>query len=185
LPIAQLVPVRNGRALLAVGVVAVFALAGCTATNSASTAAVAGGSPLLPGYDFSHRVAAADARAETEKEADAISALIPKSAVVSTVTNAKLFTSSGSSYYAVLRTITLNSTLDSVSRAESIEKTLVSAGWIKHTATTDKDTGDYLAGLSSTKSSKSSWFLLVGGNKTPGKAATISIQIGSPDLPGA
>jgi hypothetical protein len=149
------------------------------------TPPAAGGSSLLPGYDFTHRVAAADAKAETEREADAISALIPKSGVVSSVTSAKLFTSSGSSYYAVLRTITVNSSLDSVSRAESIEKALVAAGWIQHTVTTDKDTGDYLAGLSSTKSSKSSWFLLLGGNKTPGKASTISIQIGSPDLPGA
>jgi hypothetical protein len=181
---------RGGRLAVAAAVAAasvaiVVALAGCTATGPATTTPKGGGSSLLPGYDFTHRVAAADAKAETEREADAITALIPKAGVASTVTNAKLVASSGSSYYAVLRTITMSPGVDSVSRAESIEKALVSAGWIKHTATTDKDTGDYLAGLSSTKSSKSSWFLLVGGNKTPGKASTISIQIGSPDLPGA
>jgi len=189
-PIAQWVSVGNRDALVRLALVAasasiVVALAGCTTTGPPSTTPAAGGSSLLPSYNFTHRVGAADAKSETEREADAIGALIPKAGVVSTVTNAKLITSSGSSYYAILRTITVGSSVDAVSRAESIEKTLVSAGWIKHTTTTDKDTGDYLAGLSSTKSSKSSWFLLLGGNKTPGKASSISIQIGSPDLPGA
>jgi hypothetical protein len=169
-------------ALGSLALVIALAVGGCAATNASPAS---GTSPLMPGYHFTHRVAAADAKAETVREADAISALIPKSDVASTSTKAELYSSSGKSYYAVLRTITVTSGFNAVAKAEAIEKQLVAAGWTRHTATTDKDTGDYLAGLSSTARTTTSWFLLLGGNRSPGKPSTISIQIGSPDLPGA
>jgi hypothetical protein len=173
--------VHKRLALIAVLSVAALALAGCTSTTA--TAPAAAGSGLLPGYHFTHVVQSADAKAETVREIDAINALIPRSDVASTSNKAEFYSSSGKKYYAILRTITVSAGFDAIAKSEAMEKQLVGAGWIKHTATTDKDTGDYLAGLSSTKSSSTSWFLLLGGNKTPGKASTISIQIGSPDLP--
>ncbi len=161
-----------------------FGLAGCSTTSgTASTASgTSATSSLLPGYHTTVRVSAALAKAETTREANAITALIPKADVVHIVTNAKLVTSSSGSYYAVLRTITVASTLDAVARAETMEKTLTAAGWVQHTASTDKDTGDYLAGLASSKSSADSWFLLLGGDKPVGKSQSITVQIGSPDL---
>jgi hypothetical protein len=174
---------RKRFAVVAVMSVAVLALAGCTAT--AASAPAAAGAGLLPGYRFTHVVQPADAKAETVREIDAIDALIPRSDVASTSTRAEFYSSGGRKYYAILRTVTVTAGFDAIAKSEAMEKQLVGAGWIKHTATTDKDTGDYLSGLSSTKSSSTSWFLLLGGNKTPGKASTISIQMGSPDLPRA
>jgi hypothetical protein len=167
---------RNTAVALAT-LAALLLLAGCSSTP-ASTPSTA----LRPGYPS--KLTQAVAKSETQHYANVIGELVP-SADVASVQNAAKFlagSSSGSPYYAVIRTVTLTSPKNALKDAAAIKKQLVAAGWVAHASATESN--QYLAALASSKSKKTGWFLELGANTVAGQAPSVTVQIGSPDVTG-
>jgi hypothetical protein len=165
--------------LAAVTTTVTLLLAGCSAVPAAPAATAS--TPLRPGYPKS--LTESVAKSETERYAAAIGGLVPTADVASVDNEEKLFaaTSSSAPYYAVIRTITLNATADPLKVAAAIKKELVAAGWTSHASATESN--QYLAALASSKSKSTAWFLELGANAITGEAPTVTVQLGSPDLP--
>jgi hypothetical protein len=163
--------------LVVVALAVPLLLAGCTAAAPASTASTA----LRPGYPAA--LTAAVAKSETEHYAAAIAALLPAADVASSKTEEELVpaTKTSTAYYAVIRTITVTAAANPLTSASAIKKQLVTAGWISHASANQSN--QYLAAMASSKSQKTAWFLELGANDISGQPPTVTIQIGSPDLP--
>ncbi len=164
---------------------ATLALAGCTGATPKSTASPSPTSalnslqPVVP-----KTLNAATAKTATVNLADSIDTLIASTDVVYVDDHSQLVaaTKSTPSYYGVLRTITVSTSLDPLQQAEAMEKILVEAGWKEDQTATDK--GKYLAALSSNIAAPArSWFLLLGGDSTVTKQPVVTVQLASPDLP--
>ena len=174
---------RKAIAIAAIAAVS-LALAGCTASDpapvkSTASSALSSLQPVVP-----KKLTAASAKTATVNLANSIDTLISSPDIVYIDNHAQLVpaTKSAASYYGVLRTITVNATLDPLQQAEAMEKLLVAAGWKEDQTTTDK--GKYIAALSSDISNpEQSWFLLLGGDSTVAKQPVVTVQLASPDLP--
>lgn len=176
------------KAALAAVIVAALALGGCTAARPtpdssavpapATTTAL---NALMPVYPAA--LTAANAKSMTVQTADSIQALVAKPAIRFVDDHSQLVaaTSKTGSYYGVLRTISVDTSLDPLEQAEAMEKLLVAAGWIERDTANDK--GKFLAAMSSSSRGSRAWFLLLGGDSTNAKSPVVTVQVASPDLP--
>jgi hypothetical protein len=175
---------RAGHAV-AVILAAVLLLSGCSSVHSTpkptpvhASSALSALLPVAP-----RTLTAATAKTETTKLADSIDSLIASTDIVYVDDHSQLIsaTKSAGSYYGILRTITVSTSLDPVQQATAMETLLVQAGWIKRDTTTA--TGRYLAAMSSSSDGSKAWFLLLGGDSTVAEQPVITVQLASPDLP--
>jgi hypothetical protein len=158
---------------------AVLLLAGCSSAPAAPPATAS--TALRPGYPAAFT--RATAKSETEHYAHVIEALVPKTDVVSVKSDAELVPGTGSSgpYYAVISTITLDPRANALELAAAMKKKLVGAGWTSHASAVESNQA--LSALASSKSKRTAWFLELGANDLSSQPPTVTIQLGSPDLP--
>lgn len=85
------------------------------------------------------------------------------------------------SYYGVIRTLTLDPSVDATAQATSLQSALVAGGWILRDVS---DAGSAsVATLSSSAEPVESWFLQIGVDRSVPGESVISLQLASPDLP--
>ncbi|NEM91593.1 hypothetical protein [Galbitalea soli] len=171
--------------------VAGLALVGCTAptatpTTAPSASANASAAPVTAlgalHPVFPDPVSDTSVEKESTRVADAIQALIASPAVVHVDDHARLVpaTSTNGRYYGILRTVTVDASLDPIAQTTAMAKLLVAAGWIERQ--TGSDTGKYLDALASGTDATRSWFVIVGADSTDSSSPVVTIQLASPDL---
>jgi hypothetical protein len=178
---------KRGAFLLALLVAAGIAVAavGCTGAMtpapSASATHTVTPSPLSPVMPA--KLTADTAKTETVRIADAIEDVVGQSNIVHVDDHSELVaaTKTAGSYYGVLRTITLEPSVDPVSLASTIVKKLTAAGWVQRQSS--DSSGTSMVTLSSDPSSAESWFVLIGGDSSVAGQSVVTEQLLSPDLP--
>jgi hypothetical protein len=182
---------RRMRVAVAIAVVVAAGIAvattGCTATTlavnsaSASPSPVATDSPLYPVIPTA--LTADTAKTETVRIADAIQAIVGPSRIVHVDDHSELVaaTKTTGSYYGVLRTITLEPSVQPLTLAATVVKKLKAAGWVQRQSS---DTGGTsMITLSSDPTAAESWFVLIGGDSSVAGQSVVTMQLLSPDLP--
>jgi hypothetical protein len=173
-------------AVVAVIIAASLVLAGCTGGTPASTGPATAPSkssalsPLLPSYP--KKLTAAEAKNETVRTADAVQALIAKTAIVNVddKSQAVAKTKTAGAYYGVLRAITTSKGFDVETQGTAMDKLLVAAGW---TQRQDSDKSGVYAALLSSDSAAGTSLILLKADSTVAATPVITIQLVSPDLP--
>jgi hypothetical protein len=123
------------------------------------------------------------AKTETVRIADAIETIVGPSKIVHVDDHSQLVaaTKTTGSYYGVLRTITLDPSVNPVSLAATVVAKLKAAGWVQRQAS---DTGGTsMITLSSDPTAAESWFVLIGGDSSVAGQSVVTVQLLSPDLP--
>lgn len=85
------------------------------------------------------------------------------------------------SVFGVLRTLTLDPSVDAAQQAESLRSALVAGGWIERKIS-NTQTG-YVAVLSSSAEPSEAWFLQLGADLSVPGESVIALQLLSPNLP--
>lgn len=85
------------------------------------------------------------------------------------------------SVFGVLRTLTLDPSVDAAAQAESLRSALVVGGWIERNIS-DTEAG-YVAVLSSSAEPSEAWFLQLGADLSVPGESVIALQLLSPNLP--
>ncbi|MDQ1548618.1 MAG: hypothetical protein QOD27_276 [Microbacteriaceae bacterium] len=164
-----------------------LATTGCTASTAkapsptASASHPATASPLNPVVPAT--LTADTAKTETVRIADAIETIVGPSKIVHVDDHSQLVaaTKTTGSYYGVLRTITLDPSVNPVSLAATVVAKLKAAGWVQRQAS---DTGGTsMITLSSDPTAAESWFVLIGGDSSVAGQSVVTVQLLSPDLP--
>jgi hypothetical protein len=182
---------RSGRMRHSVAIALVVAAGiavaatGCTGTSapvaSATPSPIATDSPLYPVIPAT--LTADTAKTETVRIADAIQAVVGPSTIVHVDDHSELVaaTKTTGSYYGVLRTITLEPSVNPLGLAATVVKKLKAAGWVQRQAS---DTGGTsMITLSSDPTAAESWFVLIGGDSSVAGQSVVTVQLLSPDLP--
>ena len=182
---------RRPRSLAALAIFAVVLtgttlLAGCASAPPAP--AVTSAAPIPPGITalktkFPATFDADAAKTETLRVADAMEALVDKTAIVTVDSHDELIpaTSDAAAYYGVIRVINLGPKVDPITLATTIASLLRSTGWIERKTSTDASS--YAMALSSDADVAKSWFLVLTGDASVSGQPIVSIQLASPDLP--
>lgn len=137
-------------------------------------------SPLRPVVPST--MSAATAEPETVRLADAIDALVATSTVyVDDHDQLVAATKSAGSYFGVLRTLTLATSVSPVTQANLIVTKLEEADWqpLQVTATS----GVQVSTLASGTDAGTSWFVIISADPTTAGQPVVSISLASPDLP--
>ncbi|CAN5118543.1 hypothetical protein BH11ACT2_BH11ACT2_18990 [soil metagenome] len=169
--------------------VLVLALGGCTASTPGTTDAATPSStpsatstkaavPALPAV-APKTLDEKTAKAETERIASAIEALLDPSDIVHIDKHAQAVNDAESSatFYGSLLTLTLSPSVEPVAQAKDIVATMSASGWAVNQ--TQDAAGVYLSALTS----KAGWFVLVGGDSSTEGQSVVTLQLASPDLP--
>lgn len=166
--------------------VLVVSLAGCSAapkpapapaTSAPATSAPAAQSGgLLPAVG--PIVTAETASAEGTRLAESLQTLID--GIVNVNDNSQLVPADAetAAYYAVYRTLSLETAADPLIMGAQLTTVLQDSGWQLY-ETTNLD-GQYLAALSS---GETGWFALIGGDASVEGQSVVTFQIASPDIP--
>jgi len=171
---------------LTAAVVALLALAGCatetptpvpvpTTTPSASIL-----NPELVPQAIS-AVTADYAAAEGVRLADAIQALIDPAIVLDTGEQSDTVPADDdvSSYFGILRVITVDPTNDPIVLAQTLNAVLAQSGW--SVSQTTNESGVYLSTLVAGPA-EAPWVLFIEGNASVAGEASVSFTLGSPDI---
>ncbi len=167
-------------------VTVVLLLAGCTTAAPSPTAtptpsATIADPAVRPIYPAT--LTAATAKAETERLADAIDAIIVQTSMLYVDNHSLLVPASGKAKAAwgVLRTITLEATLDPSQVSQSIVAVLEHSGWVLLHNTTD--TGTTVIALASGTATKTAWYVLLSGDASKVGQSVVTVQLESPGIP--
>ena len=159
-------------------------LAGCTASTPSPTptpSATIADKAVRPIYPAT--LTAATAQAETERLADAIDAIIVPTSMLYVDNHSLLVPASGKTKAAwgVLRTITLDPSLDPSQVSQSIVAVLEHSGWVLLHNTTD--TGTTVVALASGTRTSTAWYVLVSGDASKVGQSVVTVQLESPGIP--
>lgn len=173
--------------LLALAVVLAIGLAGCTANAPLPTPSLT--PPALPETILNPelqptvlaQVTEDTVKAEGTRIADALQALIDPATILNIDDSSQLVaaTSSQAAYYGVYREISLDTSVDCLTLAESISSVLDQSGWTV-LQSTNQD-GTYVGALSS-GSGAAQWFAFVSGDASVAGQSVVTFTIGSPDI---
>jgi hypothetical protein len=184
--------------LAALALTATLVVTGCTADSdtdaepgagSPSGTGTATSAPSLPddpdsplrttrAADFTEEAAAL----ETVRIADEIQDLIDPSTILNVDDHPEvLATEDGtSSYYGVLRLVSITEGTEPTLLAKVLVAQLGAAGWTE--VNTEDTEGSYFVALTSSNSEADAWFLLIGGDTSEEGFPAVTIQLASPTL---
>jgi hypothetical protein len=182
--------------LVGLALAATLILTGCTAdapeqpeTGSGSESGTATSTPSLPddpdsplrterAAEFSEAAAAE----ETVRIADEIQDLIDPSTILNVDDHPEvLATEDGaSSYYGVLRLVSITEGTEPTLLAKVLVAQLGAAGWTE--VNTEDTEGSYFVALTSSDTESEAWFLLLGGDTSEEGFPAITVQLASPTL---
>jgi hypothetical protein len=184
--------VRSALVALAISVAVI--LTGCTAdvedqpeTGSPTATSTATSAPSLPddpdsplrterAEDFTEEAAAL----ETVRIADEIQELIDPSTILNVDDHPEVLAAEDgtSSYYGVLRLVSITEGTEPTLLAKVLVAQLGAAGWTE--VNTEDTEGSYFVALTSSGSEADAWFLLIGGDTSEEGFPAITIQLASP-----
>ena len=152
--------------------------AGSTDSSSPATTVVSSVTAIVPDERTEETLTA-----ETTRIAAAVQDMIDPVLIVNVDDHSQVVekTESAGRYFGVLRTITLDPSVDAVRAATEIVSILESSGWINRNVATESD--PFLSGLVSSTDEATSWFLAVVGDTSVSGESVLSIQLASPDIP--
>jgi hypothetical protein len=183
------------RAAASAGAVALVAaaallLSGCTgsgtsepgatpsATPTPTVSAAPADSPLRSVYpdEFTE----ATSKKESVRLADAVQGLLDASTILYVDDHSQLVdaTDDEAEYFGVLRTITLDPTVDPVLLAQYMDLQLRAAGW--NEIQVSNEDGTYYAYLASSENDDQAWYLLLGGDSSVEGQSVVTLQFVSP-----
>jgi hypothetical protein len=182
--------------LVALALSATLILTGCTAgageqpqTGATSEPGTATSTPSLPNdpdsplrteraEDFTEAAAAE----ETVRITDEIQDLIDPSTILNVDDHPETLTTEdgASSYYGVLRLVSITEGTDPTLLAKVLVAQLGAAGWTE--VNTEDTEGSYFVALTSSDTESEAWFLLLGGDTSEEGFPAITVQLASPTL---
>ena len=126
-------------------------------------------------------VTAERASVEAKRIGDALQALIDPATILHVEDASQVAPAQDDlpAYYVVYRTISLDSSVDCLTLAETLATVLSQSGWVTEQSTNED--GIYLAALSG-GTEAAPWFTLVGGDASKEGESVITFQIASPDI---
>ncbi len=180
-------PLLVGR-LLVGPLLAGLLLAGCTAAGPTVTTAAPTASPTIADTAlrpvYTPPLTQDSAKAETERLADAIDALILPTSIQYVSNASQLIPASGKTpaSWGVLREINLVPSTDPSQVAQSLVAVLEHSGWVLLHNTTD--TGTEVIALASGTKTKAAWYALISGDASKVGQSVVTVQLESPAITG-